>query len=59
MDGIAGETALNCIRSMPLYPAKAVQFIEDYSSYLQFHSTLDDLKRMIYPAQQYNALKVV
>ncbi|KAI0395033.1 peptidase S41 family protein [Xylariaceae sp. FL0594] len=43
-EGIPGEKALGCLRSMPFRPDLALRFIDEYLGYLQFHSTLEMLK---------------
>ena len=42
--GIPGQTAYACLRSMPFRSTLAVQLIDDYMGYLQFHSTIENLK---------------
>ncbi|KAK3935493.1 hypothetical protein QBC46DRAFT_397395 [Diplogelasinospora grovesii] len=44
--GIPGQTAYDCLRSMPFRPDLALRFIDEWTTYLtQFHSTLELLKR--------------
>ena len=45
-EGIQGSTALSCLLSMPFRPDLASKFIDEYLKLLQFHSTVDILKRM-------------
>ncbi|KAK3949204.1 hypothetical protein QBC32DRAFT_400400 [Pseudoneurospora amorphoporcata] len=41
---IPGQTAHDCLMSMPFDSARAVQFIDEYLKHVQFQSTLDSLK---------------
>jgi hypothetical protein len=45
--GIAGSTAYDCLQSMPFHPQLALQFLEEYGKYLQFHSTIKTLERKL------------
>ena len=42
--GFPGDTAHDCLQSMPFRTDLALQFLNQYWSYLQFHSTIDTLK---------------
>lgn len=42
---IPGQTAYDCLMSMPFESERAVKFLDEYLKYLQFQSTLDSLKR--------------
>ncbi|KAK1774683.1 hypothetical protein QBC45DRAFT_32364 [Copromyces sp. CBS 386.78] len=41
---IPGQTAHDCLMSMPFDSARAVQFLDEYLKHVQFQSTLDSLK---------------
>ncbi|ESA42050.1 hypothetical protein GE21DRAFT_10631 [Neurospora crassa] len=41
---IPGQTAYDCLMSMPFDSERAVKFLNEYLKYLQFQSTLDSLK---------------
>ncbi|KAK3486810.1 OPT oligopeptide transporter protein-domain-containing protein [Neurospora hispaniola] len=41
---IPGQTAYDCLMSMPVDFERAVKFLDEYLKYLQFQSTLDSLK---------------
>ncbi|EGO55876.1 hypothetical protein NEUTE1DRAFT_67901 [Neurospora tetrasperma FGSC 2508] len=41
---IPGQTAYDCLMSMPFDSERAVKFLDEYLKYLQFQSTLDSLK---------------
>ncbi|KAH6623944.1 peptidase S41 family protein [Chaetomium tenue] len=42
--GIPGQVAYDCLRSMPFHSKLAVEFLDEYVKYLQFHATIDVLK---------------
>ena len=42
--GLPGDTAHDCLQSMPFRTDLALQFLNQYWGYLQFHSTIDTLK---------------
>ena len=42
--GIPGQTAYDCLRSMPFHADLAVKFIDEYMGYLQFQSTIEIIK---------------
>ena len=44
--GIPGQTAYDCLRSMPFHADLAVNFIDEYMGYLQFQSTIEIIKSM-------------
>lgn len=44
--GIPGNLAYGCLTSMPFDAKDAVRFIDEYRKYLQFQSTIENLKSM-------------
>ena len=42
--GLPGDIAYNCLQSMPFRQELALNFLNEYWRYLQFHSTIDTLK---------------
>ena len=44
LSGITGQVAYDCLRSMPFRSELAVEFLDEYVKYLQFHATIDVLK---------------
>ena len=49
--GIPGQTAYDCLRSMPFHADLALSFIDEYMGYIQFQSTIEILKSMSHSFQ--------